>query len=314
MIHVSPPGTGGLFIKGLARFAVPVFFICSGYFSYKLSITKDYSKIGKRILSLFKMLIITFVIYYIGLILISNPEKFYSALVSFDGWKKFFLANYLFVSWFSFLWFLSALIYCYAIYAVFIKIKLVKILKLTPILIIAAIVVFDFLVRNDNYNVNAAYFRNFLFDGLPFFMVGFIIKENESKIKKLGTKIPLVFTAAGIGIFIAEFIFVNDLSELYFGTAIMAVSLFIFALNFKCPDCFNKLYLIDSMSLYIYLSHKLIKEIVTKLFNDVFLVEASIADNIKPVVVLTVSILFSYLISKVIDKGKHKKNNMQKIS
>ena len=48
-IHISFPGNFGVFVGALARFAVPAFFMVSGYFSYKAIQDNDYKKILQRI-------------------------------------------------------------------------------------------------------------------------------------------------------------------------------------------------------------------------------------------------------------------------
>lgn len=48
-IHVSFPGQFGIDIVYLARFAVPFFFIVSGYFSYNSFNLKNIKKIDKKI-------------------------------------------------------------------------------------------------------------------------------------------------------------------------------------------------------------------------------------------------------------------------
>ena len=51
-IHITFPGEFGKIIDCIARFGVPIFFMCSGYFCYN----NDYIKIKKKIIHILWLL------------------------------------------------------------------------------------------------------------------------------------------------------------------------------------------------------------------------------------------------------------------
>ena len=63
LIHCKFPGDLGLYTTALARFAVPFFFMVSGYYAYRSKNTNEYTK--KQIIKITKIAIIALIAYFI---------------------------------------------------------------------------------------------------------------------------------------------------------------------------------------------------------------------------------------------------------
>ena len=121
-IHIKFRGEFGDIVTALARFAVPLFFMVSGFFTYKISA----KKIRNRMLKLFLLYLIASVIYHSWAILaaikdlgINGLFLYIKSAFTLYNLVCFLLFNMPFSS--SHLWFLLALIYIYAIWRLVVK-------------------------------------------------------------------------------------------------------------------------------------------------------------------------------------------------
>ena len=126
-IHVSFPGRFGTAIVCLARFAVPFFFIVSGYFSHEKFNQDNIEKIDKKIRTT-GLLYLESIGFYLLIVLgmLRNSEQFITWLSAELNYKA--IIKWLFFNKFNnieleHLWFIGALLYCYIFFALFIGIS-----------------------------------------------------------------------------------------------------------------------------------------------------------------------------------------------
>ena len=117
-IHVSFPGQVGQIIKVLARCAVPFFFMISGYFCYYEGKTAE-DKIPSKILHILKLFFISLLFYLVWEYIMKflsgeDTGEWLKELTDSSHLKEFALYNSTSVVR-AHLWFLPALIYCYAV-------------------------------------------------------------------------------------------------------------------------------------------------------------------------------------------------------
>ncbi len=310
-IHCSFPEPIGDIINTIARFAVPIFFIVSGFFNYSAS--KE--KLKTRLFKLLKIFIVSSIIY----IAYNNFENYYinnnHNFIEYNL-EKINLQNIFNLVFFNYthciyshLWFLPALMYCYIFRMVSKDKKIEKIYKFIPLLLIVAYVINIYLVKN---NLNMRYLsRNWLLTGIPFYIIGHLIKENIKRISSIKKRIIIPVAVVGLVLSIIErTIFkLNNIGqlEIYIGSVIFAISIFIFAV--KEPDLIKIKFFAtigEKYSLNIYIIHYLIINILTKLLENKF--NININKYILPILVF----IISYLISVIIDKTKGLKNNKSK--
>lgn len=162
------------------------------------------------------------------------------------------------------LWYLGAYLYVLLIMMCVDKYNLWRpLLWLTPILLLCDLILgkYSFLLLNREFPF--IYVRNFLFVGVPYFMIGVWIKQN---INKLITVNRLVY-GAGIVFFsitsvmekefILHFVEKNPAREHFLSTTFLAICLFLFILSFRNLKASILSKIGETDSLYIYIFHPL---------------------------------------------------------
>lgn len=124
-IHAKFPCEIGEVIRAIARFAVPLFFMVSGYFFLKADKNKMYRTIRPKILHILKIVLIAYSLNLVRIVL--------QLIDKGGGIKEWFLLNVLtkrhlleFIifnnsAFGGVLWFLFSLIYCYLFYGILIN-------------------------------------------------------------------------------------------------------------------------------------------------------------------------------------------------
>lgn len=287
-IHVHFPGDFGRAFVAVARFAVPFFFMVSGFFSCyddKTVLNAKYKRKISHVTVLFLGGTMLYFLFNLAVSVVNSDVKNYlSELLTAENFIGFLLFNHTCVS--DFLWFLPALIYVYAVFFVLEKKGITKKMYfLVPLLFIAGVLLRElpeFIDGMPSLFSKAYLCRNWLFVGLPFFMTGHYIRNNE---EQLTTKISdislilimLISTAEAV---VADMLHVQK--ALYIGTFFAVVSLFVFSLKKEGKIKSGKIaYLGAEYSLYVYIFHVMVKNVLTKIFSTGIF--ASVSEMLVPV-------------------------------
>ena len=232
-MHTNSGGTVNQVIVCMARFGIPIFFMVSGYFTYKDN-ELDYTKVlTKKIIHILKLIVIATLVYIVwqwvaepliktGHIpnIINNIEKSVQNLNIFNI-LVLNINPFCGILWF---WFLNALLYCYLIWLIIAKVKDKRVIYILAIAILfIGIIARAFIQYNHTIpeEVNINYFRNWFFMGLPFFTIGYLIHNYQERIVKI-FKPKYMIVAAIIGMVMS---FVERLVvplEVFVGTVIVA--------------------------------------------------------------------------------------------
>lgn len=184
-IHFTFPESICDAVEALARFAVPFFFIVSGYFAFGATA----AQIKKRILGVAKLNVISTLFY----ILWGTYEVRYILFQSRYAWFRKILtlkavSNWVFLNKhpFSFhLWYLNALFVCYC--AIYVYTRIVQNKTFYPLYQAAFSTLIVHLVLGALYvktDLNFPYelCRNALFFGFPMFVLGLFLREYQDRI------------------------------------------------------------------------------------------------------------------------------------
>lgn len=288
-IHIRFPGDFGLSIVAIARFAVPFFFMVSGFFSYyenKAVLNEKYKRKIKHLLILFGgSLLMYFAYAVLASIMNGTLGGYLKGIFSLQSFIELFVFNHVRVM--EALWFLPALIYVYLIFFAFEKTGITKKMYfLIPVLFIAGVILREIpeFIQNVPEIMSKSYLcRNFLFVGLPFFMLGHFMKVNESELKKKFSNVLLIVlmligTAESI---IVEL--VHTQKCVYIGTFIAVFALFLFAV--KNEEKYSVASIADlgaKYSLYVYIFHILVRDIMRK-GGEIVPFAGKIIDILEPV-------------------------------
>lgn len=310
-IHCDFPGQLGEIVNTIARFAVPIFFMVSGYFNYSAS--KE--KLKSRVLKLIKIFIISSILYItynnFENLYINNKHNFIEynlAKLSLQNIFNLVVFNFTYFIY-SHLWFILALMYCY-IFRILTKDKKVeKTYKYIPILIIVGYILNIYLLKK---GLNMVYLtRNWILMGVPFYILGHLIKEKTDKIAKTSKLKIILFAIVGLVLSVVERLILKSNNiwrlEIYIGSIIFAVSIFILAV--KEPKLIDiKIFRVigEKYSLNIYIIHYLIADILKKVVINKF--NININGYILPIVVFIISYIFSLIIYKLQEVIKLREN------
>ena len=271
LLHVHFPGNAGIIANVLARFAVPVFFMVSGYFCFRGDDT-EFIRTGKKIRHVLKLMLVAFPVCCLWELIQNHidgasQKEWLEALVSGEHIRQFLLYNNSSqVKWH--LWFLPALLYCYLLFALAARFRICKqAYVLIPVLLLIHFGMEEFstfLFPEKHFRVMQ--FRNYLFTGFPFFMLGHLIHRHQEKLEAwfAGKKVLLLYgMVAGGGIAsLLEYRYFGKL-ELFLGSVFMAVGLFLIAImgkNRKVPELPAAIG--QKYAFYIYLFHLCVADIL----------------------------------------------------
>lgn len=291
-------------ISCIVRFAVPLFFMISGYYIYNSNRQIVAQKLPKKTKHIFKMTAFSMILYLIwdGMIspiLFGGTIDFIGYLEKIFSWDKVWKLI-IFNQW-GILWFLFALLYCYLILIPINKYDwygkaYISIPILLLILIFGrGIIQYFELIPED---VNIIYFRNFIFMGFPFFMTGNLIHKYEKQIlSKIGRHNMVMIVVAGIAISCVERYIV--VLELFVGTLIATFYMFIYAL--KNQD--NKVIALiakigKEYSMAMYIGHPIVNGLLIWLAGLVGIQTNKIFLILKPLIIFLVIPMIVLLFNK----------------
>ncbi len=237
LLHIRFPGEAGAVVNAIARFAVPFFFLISGYFCYRSAdgdILKRMPGKIKHILYL-SLLAVPFYIVWECIqrgIEGEAPFKWMGDLLKYENIKNFILYNRTSPIR-PHLWFLFALLYCYLLFCVVEKFRLHKMVYLLIPILLAG----NFWMGANSGEAGDTYrimeFRNYLFTGFPFFMLGHLLHRCQGKLQE---RIPYqawgILAAAGGALSAAEYFLVGQ-RELFVGSVLLSMGFFLFAVCSK---------------------------------------------------------------------------------
>ena len=258
-IHVSFPGQFGIDIVYLARFAVPFFFIVSGYFSYNSFNLKSIKKIDKKIQTT-GLLYLESIGFYLVMILCVQRD-----FGKFNSWLRAGLSGTNFFEWILWnkiplielehLWFIGALLYCY----IFMRIiyKYPNLIKLLPFLLIVNYILGEGGQLFNCTEIPEYITRNAWFCGIPCFAIGYLIRKHESTYvicfwNKLSTK-TLFIVAMLTEVLVLVEAHTVGMTDLYVFSLVTAVLLFLYGITHKnnLAQRWKKISEIDTGIIYI---------------------------------------------------------------
>ncbi len=318
-IHVHFPGDFGRAFIAVARFAVPFFFMVSGFFSYyenKDVLNDKYKRKIKHLVTIFAGSFVMYLAYGLFVSIVNgNLGDYISHKFSIVAFVEFFVFNHPRVM--EALWFIPALCYAALVFFFFEKKGITKKMYfLIPVLFLAGVVLREILEYTDNppeIMTKAYLYRNWLFVGLPFFMTGHFIRANEEKLTKKYSDISLIIIMSVSTIEAVAVELFHTQKSLYIGTFFAVTSLFIFALKKEGKVKADKLaFLGAEYSLYVYILHIMVKNVLMKFLSiGIFVPLGEKLSVIMPLIVfaltLTASAVYVYLKKLMKQKIKREK-------
>lgn len=304
ILHVMDKYDNTNKIIELCRFGVPFFLMVSGYYAYKKNKKDNLYNSLKQLKKIIKITIIVLICYIlfntVNSYFINNHDPFAwitnhlnskTALLNLIAFNRAYYICNIF-------WYFLALIYVYAIYYIIVKLD---ILKYSYLLIIPLIIMSN--AFGEFLHLEWYYSGNYLFTGLPFFLLG-----NYLHTKKLNVNNLLL-----IGLVILSlFIYVYEVNKfglcfLPISAIIISISLFILAINNDKKLLKNDTsILLKKSSMYIFYSHCMIRDAIHLLYRH-YHIELGLYTKI--FIVILVSFIYSILYIKLKEYVQNKKTS-----
>lgn len=306
-IHVLFYGKIGVIFDAWARFAVPLFFVVSGFYSYEITL----KQIKKRIIHVIQLLVFAVAIYVLWKVLlllirqdIQGLTQYFSQYLQIKSLLKLFLFN---VPLFTeHLWYLFAILYVYILYYFITVFKFPK--KYTFVISILLLVIHILLGEGlsiISIVVPIAIVRNFVLMGIPFFGLGLLVNEYKHKLLNIPNYAIIIFLTIGfLETVVSRYFFGKN--ELYIGslfTLFAFTVIFIKFPNIKYPPALISL---ASCSTYIYIFHPIVSVIIKKTY-PIFHVDfgsSVFLQMIHPLLVCVLSTFLAYVLNKITNRLK----------
>ena len=311
-IHSPFPGIIGEYILVLARIAVPMFFIISGFYYQDMV---DSSKHKRQTIKIAKLVIFSNILYLVlgiikTLLLQESTSEYLFNCFSLSSIAKMIVFN---LSPFSgHLWYLFAILYVLFLFNVLchfgIKIER-KIYILIPVLFLLYEVLGTYSVLIFGHNIPRPLVRNFLFVGIPYFLLGYFLHTKIDKIRNLSPKILGFLIVIAYLICVLEkqvLIRVNAVAavEHYFGTILLSLFMFLFFLKaqpYALGSGLRKIGMLGrKYSTDIYIYHQAFIDLFGILIVFAGLSSINSAYSVlSPIIVFFIALTFVYLMHRI---------------
>ena len=291
LIHAPLPGVIGQLFEAVSRVAVPWFFMVSGYYA----LGKSKEQLLKSARKTVVLLLWSTGLYFIWGILWSLYKGTTMTYLAQSFSVRTLVETVVFNngSLLGHLWFLLALLYCYLLYALFLrKMSLPVQGCVSAVLYIGFFVVREILKMN-GVSDPVYYLRNFLFVGIPFFLLGGIVNRNKERFLHGSTSLLAVLVCAGTAAAIVERFYMGC-CDVYIGTGVAAVALFAIAQRPGIPTANVLADVGEKYAGDIYIFHSLIISVLNAVASIAGVLYLGLFVWIRPVLVLAISIGVAY--------------------
>ena len=305
LIHCTLPGVPGEIIKGIARFAVPLFFLISGYFAYG----REDAVLRRRESHILRLYVGAVAVYYLWAALryfLSRRTFAQMGAELFpDGGRTVYdLLLFNRTAMAPHLWFMGALVYCYLFYRLLARKRLEeRVYLLIPVLLAANLLLGEGRGLT-GIVVPVRWIRSFWLTGFPFFLWGswFACREKQGGLR-LHRGAGMALVAAGMILSSVECLW-SGYDELYVGSILTAEGLFRLALAF--PDLGKGSLLArigERDSANIYLWHMLLRNFAALAFLMAGVYETMACQLLMPFLVGAASTALAELMHRIKKKG-----------
>ena len=306
----------------ITRIAVPIFFMITGYFYTQLY---EKNRVRNQIAKIFRLTVFSTLLYVVWDILkiLINGKSVINYLKGFLNLRRlfnFFVFNQPIKT--SVLWYLGALLYVLIIAYFLRKIGMKSFKKLyyfIPVLLLFNLILGNFSPVFFGKNLDLFYSRNFLFAGLPFFLIGDMFYNIKLKLKNkilIPTIIISAITSVAENYVMREFLNSKKL-DVFISTIILSCAVFIFAIeneNYfsKSSFCVKIAEYGRKYTLVIYIVHMMLVnswEIALNLATHYFSKLSAIRiplNHISPIVFLISATVIAWAVSRITKNKKLK--------
>lgn len=309
-IHAPFPGSAGGYITALARIAVPVFFMITGFFYDSVSSGGREVRQIKKIFLLFLYGNFLFFAYRLGISLVkgSTAEYLHSAF-TLKNLVKFVIFN---ESMFNgHLWYLGAILYVLIIVYVLKRFvpKWKQILYfLSPFLLIGDLVLGKYsLLLLGRELPSYVLVRNFLFVGIPYFTIGVFMKDKDiCSMKNKHVLCPVLIVVFAATTILERMLLIvldaNTVRDHYLSSTLLAAVMFIAFTGeaWNTGRCRLLKTIGQKYATWVYILHPLVITVLGAVIARVHILETPYG-YVRPVIVYIATVILAAVCCKIKD-------------
>ena len=307
-IHVMFYGKVGDAVNALARFAVPLFFLISGYYSFQIQPDK-YKKRIRNILGLWVLGVVCYTLFHVAVSLSngSGIAAHFGRYLNVGTLIKIFALNVSVAS--GHLWYLSAILY---VYVVFYLVTVFRINEKVVFAVSFLLLILQLLLGEGlsacGVVVPMPLVRNFALLGIPFFALGLLTRKYESKLRNVSNYLLVPLAAIGVLATLLSRWWIG-INEVYIGSLFILFVLVVVFVKYAaapCPACLRAL---SGCSTYIYIFHVMISLVIIKAYEVLHIDFASsvFLNYAHPIIVCIASTIFAYVLIQLTNALSSKK-------
>ena len=299
-MHCEFPGILGVVTQAISRFCVPLFFMVSGYFCYHSvnipmgEVNKKNWLFNKKIKHILKITINASFFYLIFVIIRTFLFNDVDWNVGLSKWLYFLVFNQPFIIAGQY-WFLFALLYVYIMYTIIDRFKLQKYAYMFAALMFVAYISLAQGMHLAEIKIPNMVYRNFLIEGIPYFMLGHWIHKNQSRLQFQNNKLLAIVAISSVLCLVERWLLGRD-----FGVNIVTIPqvfcLFLYAINNPKRNKGIIQEIGKRYSMYIYILHPFVWHCLEYVYDYYRISANKLALYLMPILVLLLSIMISHLI------------------
>lgn len=306
--HVSFPGLMGLTISAVGRFAVPFFFMVSGYYCYKpftIDVNGNYLNIKNKLLHIGQITFYASLFYLVFVLLqqiVFHNQNLELTKIQIFNWVVFNQPSIIAGQY----WFLFALLYAYAFYGLLERFGLRKVEYMIAVILFFVYIAMAQGAHLMGIKIPNMYYRNWLIEAFPYFMLGHWIHGNQNRIT-ISNKVLVSIMVVTTLLCLME----RWLMGRAFGVNIVTIpqvfALFVYGV--KNPSRHEGVVqrLGRDYSMLIYILHPAVWHTIDAVYNKANVADILAMQYIRPILVLTISIIFAFLFNSIIAHLKNTK-------
>lgn len=276
MLHCGFPGVVGKLLYGPCRFAVPFFFMISGYYVYgRYKEQQDFARLNRKVKHIALLLLgteVTYLIWHISYAYITAGEAgigaWFAETFTIINLARFVLCQKTAIGDVS--WFLVSLLLCY-LFTYYIARKGIwkQLSYLIPILLLINIYIGE--IRPIYHcPLNWWAVSNVYLLGFPFYALGYWVKMNEPALLNKVTTLKTCFAIALSLVIVTLERACTSASQFFIGNILCTLSIFLYAL--KHPRLRGGCAFIETIgakcAFYVYILHPIFRDIYRLAFNN----------------------------------------------
>ncbi|MDD6072587.1 MAG: acyltransferase [Clostridiales bacterium] len=292
-IHVRFPKEIGIIVEVLSRFAVPIFFMISGYFAYSEH-GNIQNVIIKRMKRIFMIMVYALILYMLFTLMVGTYEhslgdvihllsyiSVWIKMLIFGDFDIFFLASHL--------WFLLALLYAYLVLYIIDRRNLYKLAyKCIPFLFALRVMV---CIISETYDVTWHIRSNFFIFALPYLLLGNYIAHDNKMQRRCRNNILFILIICGAVFSVVCVLADWKVKFAEIGTSVYCIALFLLAIKYPHKSISRKMEILgNTYSLYVYIVHNIVSFIIDSISAIMAINNTTWYLWSKPILVVLVSI------------------------